>query len=119
MDGAGSLTKLIITSRRINRLLGGSDEMLCSRAHQNDWWAFVFVLDGVFVVVKRRRHRHCEEVYRWERRYGHELPTPKINWKKVLRGGLLPSWGRVFYSYQQRHTKEQNHDTDHNHPQRP
>ena len=82
MDGASSLNRLSTISRIINRGLGGRDEMLCARAYRRKWWAFVFVMDGVFILVRRKRHHHCEEMYRWECIHGRNIPTPQIIFRK-------------------------------------
>ena len=77
MDGARVLTRCIRLSRWMNRRLGGQDEMLCARAHREEWRAFVVVVDAVFVLVLRRRHRHCHIARQWEERIGRRLPSSK------------------------------------------
>lgn len=77
MDGARILTRRIRLSRWINRRLGGQDEMLCARAHREEWRAFVVVVDVVFVLALRRRHRHCESARRWEELVGRKLTSLK------------------------------------------
>ncbi|UFK26684.1 hypothetical protein [Roseobacter phage RDJL6] len=84
------LTRLTVASRRANRFFAGRDEMLCARAYRRKWWAFIIVVDVLFVVIRWRLHRHCEEMYRWERRYGHEVRTPSLNWKKFIEGVYKP-----------------------------
>ena len=64
------LTRNVRLSRRLNRLLGGQDEMLCTRWHREDRRVLVLVVDVVFVVVRLRVHRHCREMYEWESSLG-------------------------------------------------
>lgn len=75
------LTALVVWSRRLNRLLLGEDEMLCARAHRRGWWAFYYPIDAVFSIILLRSrgwHRHCQEMYRWERRFGLDHETPPL-----------------------------------------
>ena len=60
------LTRNVRLSRRLNRLLGGADEMLCTRWYREERRVLVLVVDVVFVVVRLRVHRHCREMHEWE-----------------------------------------------------
>ena len=61
------LTRRIRASRWANRnVLRGEDEMVCSRAHREDWRAFILVVDALFIVLTLRWHRHCRDCATWE-----------------------------------------------------
>ena len=75
MDRACVLTRRIRLSRWMNRRLGGADEMLCARAHREEWRLFCLIVDGVFIVWKLQVHRHCEKMLRWEELHGRKYPS--------------------------------------------
>jgi hypothetical protein len=59
-------TRLCRTSRWLNRLLGGKDEMVCARAHR-ERWRIVPVIDAVFFALRAER-QHCRLSAEHERR---------------------------------------------------
>lgn len=63
----------IKASRRINRLLGGEDELYCSRIYRLSqidpygWKETVWVINLVFYLIRKERN-HVKKAAIWERR---------------------------------------------------
>ena len=62
------------TSRRLNRLLGGDNELYCSRVYRLSkidpygWKETMIVIDLIFLAIRKEK-QHVRKAYLWERRY--------------------------------------------------
>lgn len=67
-------------SRLLNALFGGSaNQMLSSRAHEQDWW-LELVIDALFFWEEEP---HCKTSYEWEQGISSELHKPNEACKEI------------------------------------
>jgi len=75
VDEAGSITGdstavLVVLSRSLNVLTGGSpDELFCSRAHRRGWKICKHI-DAVFRVIRADDKEHCRACFLNDKRAG-------------------------------------------------
>ena len=68
-------------SRRLGKLVGSGDTMLCAHCYARDWWLAVRVLDAFAVLAWGEGGGHCRRCWREEI----EVPEPA---ERARRAGL-------------------------------